>query len=191
MATYKNTTTANSCDNCTTTWGSWGIGSPDDSNWNISVDTSTNTADITINQPQTISASASSPPARADGGQQCNESLKHSHEQKAVFHGLKSAYRMISSGQKGVVETQPERAARIAGQVGAAFLAAEGADYDRDRSEKHLVEKVLDRVLGGDDVDELEAGIEKAWEKVDNGNHKGGARVAIAAAEEYLGEEVW
>lgn len=121
----------------------------------------------------------------ADGGQQqvgtdqCNESLKHSNIEKSVFHGMKSAKRLKDEGLH-------MQAVQVAGEVAKGFLMAEDIKYVPEKSEKHLVEKIKDKVLGGDQFDEISKGIEKAWDKIDGGHHKGGARVAVAVADEYL-----
>lgn len=113
------------------------------------------------------------------GTDQCNESQIHSNMQKSVFHGMKSAKRLKDEGLH-------MQAVRVAGEVARGFLLAEDIIYDPKKSEKHLVERIKDKVLGGNKFDEIDKGIEKAWSKIDSGNHKGGARVAIAVADEYL-----
>lgn len=160
------------------------------SNWSTTADSSGNTAPVwRPSYTNTASTSSSTNPlapsagggtsgqAVADGG--CNESLKHTNAEKAVFHATKGAKRMLDEGQH-------TEALRIAGAAGTSYLASMNLEYDADRSATHLAEKVLDRLFGNNRADEIEAGIEKAFDKIDRGNHKGGARVAIATADEFL-----
>lgn len=147
--------------------------------------------------------------SQSNSGNDCNESKVHDHAQKAVFHGMKSAFRYISKGRKGVDNRQPDNAARIAGEVGSAYLNEKDIDYDRERSLEDIEDQHMkdDGVIGKlidlfkNDVlpdggrgplseDELEEAIERAWNKIDAANHKAGARVAVAACEAYLGEEI-
>lgn len=113
------------------------------------------------------------------GTDQCNESLKHSNMEKSVFHGMKSAKRLKD-------EELHMQAVRVAGEVARGFLLSEDIDYVPEKSEKHLLEEIKEKILGGDHFDEINKGIEKAWNKINRGHHKGGARVAIAVADEYL-----
>lgn len=64
-------------------------------------------------------------------------------------------------------------------------------EYDRDQSQDHYESRVIDDVSTGPNYRDrvLENGIEKAWNKIDNENHVGGCRVAIAAAEAFFGQE--
>lgn len=117
-------------------------------------------------------------------GPTCNESLKHDHEQKAVFHGMKSAFRLISSGRKGVENRQVDEAMRIAAEVGKAYLQTEGIEYDPERSRTYLEEKFLDK-SNSDEV-LIERAIERAWNKIDSGEHAGGARIAVSLGDEFL-----
>ena len=128
-------------------------------------------------------SSTTSPPtprAVADGGStgtdDCNESLKHSNAQKAVFHAVKGAKRLVD-------EQQHQEALSIAGNAGKAFLSTEGKDFDEDRSESHLMDRVVDEDRS--DEENIKDGIDMAFDKIDSGNHIGGARVAIAVANEY------
>lgn len=165
--------------------------------WSTSTDSSSGNITISATDFQPVQT-----------GQQCNESKVHDHSQKAVFHGMKSAFRFISLGDKGVDVPQPDNAARIAGEVGSAYLKEKDIEYDRERSlddlqEQHMSDDgVMDKLKdlfkgalpdggrGPLKVSELEEAIERAWNKIDSGSHKGGARVAVAAAEAYLGEEI-
>lgn len=135
----------------------------------------------------------------------CNESDIHDHSQKAAYHGLKSAYRMISSGGKGVDNRQLKPGARIAANVGIAYLQEKGLSYDREDSFDYIGDKIigeagiLDRFReffksgnGGEHItdDELEEGIDQAWFQIDEKqNHADAARTAIAVAEAYLNEK--
>lgn len=153
-----------------------------------------------------------SPPAPGSGSGSggCNESKVHDHKEKAVFHGMKSAFRMVSRGSKGVDNLQPEQAARIAAHAGIAFLRAADEEYDREDSFEYLRQNIvgdprtIDRVLsllgiepsdltdGGASRSDLEDGIEKAWTQIDSkSHHADGSRTAIAIAEAYLGERLW
>lgn len=146
----------------------------------------------------------------------CNESLTHSGLEKAVFHSVKGAYRWLAlhtDMRKGRFEIQPKRAARIAAEAGMAFLVSGGYDYDRERSlkdidSKHLskkgkLEKLINWFKSGFEspegidieedtitVEELKKAIKRAWNKINGGNHKAGARVAVAAGEAFLGEKL-
>lgn len=147
---------------------------------------------------------------------QCNESFDHDNAEKMVFHGMKGAFRAISSGYKGILDDgydvdTAEHAARVAQHIGAILLKAMGEEYVPDKSRPHYERNVADQVetpqgrengfiWGGKEptdkemeeyyVQVLEKGIEKAWKKIDGGNHVGGARVAIAAAEHYFQERI-
>lgn len=158
--------------NCTSEWG------PDSNSITITHSTNSMPRSNTNWQPTSTSASASTPtPSPSAGTDQCNESLKHSNAQKAVFHSVKGAHRLVDEGQH-------TEAARIAGEAGKAFLQAEGKTYDSDRSESYL----HDRLIDGDDSEaaNIAAGIEKAWEKIDGGQHVGGARIAVSVADHYV-----
>jgi hypothetical protein len=126
----------------------------------------------------------------------CNESLKHDHAAKACFHGMKSAFRFVSSGHKGIASDgydtgRPREAAWIALEVARAYLQSQDKEYDRDQSQDHYESRIIDDVNAGPRYREriLEDGIEKAWNKIDNENHVGGCRVAIAAAEAFFDQE--
>jgi len=189
-------------------------------NWDSTTNSSSNTISIDTSSIQWASTSSRQQAAATRGssqsqGQTCNESKRHDNDQKAVFHGMKSAYRMSrhSTGEYGSQNPQREHAARTAAHVGIAFLKAKDYDFDRERSLKDIEDRhmaddgVIDSLISwlkddvmpdGGDVNrgpltdsEFEEAIKRAWKKIDNGSHKGGARVAIAAAEAYLGEKIW
>lgn len=169
---------------------------------------------VTNNAASTTSSISGTSPSQSQG-QTCNESKKHDNDQKAVFHGMKSAYRMSrhSTGEYGSQNPQREHAAHTAAHVGIAFMKSKDYDYDRERSledieDRHMADDgVIDSLVAWlkDDVmpdggevnrgpltdSEFEEAIKRAWDKIDNENHKAGARVAIAAAEAYLGEKMW
>lgn len=153
----------------------------------------------------------------AAGGQAaCNESKMWNNDEKALFHGIKSAFRMsraYDGSEYGSENPQHPEAALIAAHVAKAYLLATDQDYDRERSfddlsERHMggrgvmesvVELMSSVMADGGSVpargpltdEELEEAIKRAWEKIDSGSHVGGARVALAAAEVYLGEHIW
>lgn len=171
------------------------------STWDIS---STNNTSSTINVYQNLSFKQ---PRRTA----CNESGKHDNQEKAFYHGLKSAYRMSrqSSGEYGVSSgpVPYESAARIAANVAMAFFETTDVEYDRDKSMEYLEENIFSEttiksrlmaLLGyGDDPklvtdEDLSAGIDKAWNQVDDKwNHDDSARTALAIAEAYLGETLY
>lgn len=115
--------------------------------------------------------------ATAAGTDDCNESLKHTNTQKAVFHAVKGAHRLTDAHQH-------TEAAAIAGEAGKAFLQAEVEPYDSDRSDKYLLDKLVDE----DQTDEqnIADAIERAFEKIDSGQHVGGARIAVSVADRYV-----
>lgn len=135
----------------------------------------------------------------------CNESKAHDNGEKALFHGLKSAYRMSrqSTGEYGTNGPPPyEAAARAAANVALAYMQAHDADYDREESFEYLEEKVLtggvvdslldlfrgERVITDSDLSD---GIDCAWTQIDDKwHHDDAARTALAISEAYLGEEV-
>lgn len=114
----------------------------------------------------------------------CNESEVHNHAEKAVFHGMKSALRFSSAGRKGVPERQVHEGMRIAAEVGKAFLQSEDYEYDPEKSQEYLEDKFLDKFRSEEKI--IEKAIDKAWKKIDNGNHKGGARIAVSLGQKYL-----
>lgn len=143
----------------------------------------------------------------------CNESKTHDNQEKALFHGMKSAFRMSrqSDGEYGTSGDPPyEQAAHIAARVAIAYLQTTDTAYDREESFEYLREKIvgdprtIDRVLdflgikeatidqGLASTDDLEAGIAQAWTQIDEKwHHDDGARTALAIAEAYLGEEIY
>lgn len=160
--------------------------------WNISSSSGTtntmSSSNTTFNyvDSQLRQASANSPPSpgsqNQSSGQQCNESKVHDHAEKAVFHGMKSAYRYVSKGRKGVVNREPDEALRIAAHVGRAFLLSKGYVYDPEESLPYL-HKNFDLA---DPEQAIEDAIERAWKKIDDRKHKGGARIAVSLGEYYL-----
>jgi hypothetical protein len=117
---------------------------------------------------------------RADGGAQgtdgCNESKHYNNAEKAVFHAIKGSKRFKDDGR-------PEEAARVAANAGKAFLLAEDIDYDDDLSSSYLqdlIEKIRSDETG------IEKAIDKAFSKIDSGNHTGGARIAVSIGERYV-----
>lgn len=143
----------------------------------------------------------------------CNESKAHSGVQKAAFHSIKGAYRWLGlhEDMPSRFNTQPEPAAIIAAQAGRAYLQVVGKEYDRERSledlkERHMkedaegfVEKLIEFLGAGFETadesrhlttGELKDALSRSWEKIDNGSHKAGARVAVAAGEAFLGYQV-
>lgn len=136
----------------------------------------------------------------------CNESLKHDNEQKAIFHGMKSAFRMsrkYDGNEYGSHNPQHETAARIAANVAIAHLDANDVEYDREESMEYLQNEIIgsitDRIVGlfgirNVDIsrEDLEDGIERAWKQIDEKeHHDDGARTALAIAEAYLGIEFY
>ena len=128
-----------------------------------------------VNPPSISSTASTTNPQGATDS--CNESLVHSNSEKAVFHSVKGAKRLLDEGQH-------DGALRIAGAAGKAFLEAEGLEYDAERSEDYLLDRIIKKVRS--DEKNIREGIEKAWSKIDGGNHKGGARIAISIADQYL-----
>lgn len=156
------------------------------------------------------------PSARAVGGP-CNESKKHNNEEKALYHGLKSAYRMsrVTDGEYGVRTRREsdipwEEAARIAANVALSYLKVSDQPFTREASYEYVAENFVDnggllnyirrklstgnegaeRVRSADEA-ALDAAVERAWSQVDDKQHHyDAARTALAAAEMYLGEEV-
>ena len=136
----------------------------------------------------------------------CNESKAHNNDEKALFHGLKSAYRMsrTSDGEYGTHGDPPyETAARIAANVAIAYLLASDQPYTREESleyiednyarsvgyvEKYFSDPPLDARVG---EAELEDALDQAWHQVDEKwNHYDAARTALAAAELFLSGEL-
>lgn len=155
-------------------------------NWSGTTNTSSTTQVHIVGEQEPIPISGTqfggNPPQAQ--GQQCNESKRHSHEEKAVFHGMKSAFRFVSSGSKGVDDTQAWEALHIAGRVGKAYLQSEGYSYDPDKSEEYLKDNFLDKFRSETKI--IERAIKRAWKKIDGGNHKGGARIAVSLADKYV-----
>ena len=118
---------------------------------------------------------------RTDGGtgtDDCNEGQIHNNAQKAIFHAVKGAKRFATDGLH-------EEAARIAATAGRAFLLEEDIDYDDERSSGYLAD-LIDALR--DEETKIEEAINKAFTKIDSGNHKGGARIAVSIGDEYLNE---
>lgn len=142
----------------------------------------------------------------------CNESSRHDNEQKSLFHGIKSAFRMSREfdGEYGTDDPPFETAARIAANVAIAYFETTDQEYTREESFEYLRENVVsdrntvDRILavfglaethldrGLATNQDLTAGISKAWKQIDEKeNHYDGARTALAIAEAYIGEELY
>lgn len=155
-----------------------------ESSWDNSTSYSSDTHSISFTNGSTIQHNGSS--SSSIQGQQCNESLKHSHDQKAIFHGMKSAFRIVSRSEKGVKNPQVMEALRVAGSVARAYLQSENIEYNSEKSEEYLEKNFLDKFRPQESI--IESAIEKAWNKIDNGDHKGGARIAVSVADEYLDE---
>lgn len=140
----------------------------------------------------------------------CNESKVHNNDEKAIFHGMKNAFRMsreYDGKEYGSDDPQYEHAAHAAAHTALAYLKANDVEYDREASFDYLDQNVLqddsgvlDTLLGvfrgeseapadGGAVtdDELAAGIARAWKQIDKKqHHDDGARTALAIAEAYL-----
>lgn len=141
------------------------------------------------------------------GGGACNESKRHDNEEKAIFHGMKSAFRVsreYDGSEYGTPIPCYETAARIAANVAIAYLKTTGQEYTREESHEYIEEnfsrtmgfterffgtkKSLSQLVG---EKQLEDAIKQAWEQIDTKeNHYDGARTALAAAETFLGEEL-
>lgn len=140
----------------------------------------------------------------------CNESLTHNGLQKAAFHGMKAAFRLLglhSDMDLGGLEIQPEQAAMIAANVGKGYLQATREEYDREESHEYYRDNIVDKVVedagaletiwsklwGNEEerVEVLKEGIKKAWTQINKKEHHAdGARTGIAAAEVFLDIEV-
>ncbi len=181
----------------------WSGTVPDSSGWTIS-DGTTNTLDYSSDSSITVTWSPSS---SLNGS--CNESKIHDNDEKALFHGVKSAFRMsrqYDGSEYGSEHPQRAAAARSGAFAAIAYLQATGTEYDREESFEYLadnvlsdpslVERLLSFVRGEDteivtDVD-LESGIDRAWTQIDQKqHHDDGARTMVAIAEAYLGESLW
>lgn len=175
---------------------------PSTGTWSINLDTSNTSGDV-------LSAAAkrqigSSMQRRSSG--QCNESSKHDNQEKALFHGLKSAYRMSRSydgREYGTPGSPPlDQAARIAASVASAFFETADFTYTREESHEYVSDGYMkdpglisraQQFFGGSlpEVVDMEAAIGQAWKQVDDkGNHYDAARTALAAAELHLDEEL-
>lgn len=147
--------------------------------------------------------SSNSGPGSGSGG--CNESKAHNNEEKALFHGLKSAYRMSREfdGEYGTDDPPYETAARIAAEVAIAFLQTTDQAYTREESFEYIEENfarspgVVESYLSDPPLDarvgesEFKAAIGRAWEQIDSKwNHYDSARTALAAADLFLGGEI-
>lgn len=141
----------------------------------------------------------------------CNESKKFDNEQKALFHGLKSAYRMsrLYDGEYGVQADESddipwETAARIAANVAIAYLETKDREYDRRESLEYIrdnhVEDLkpayIERLVftgrlddgGGVDEEVLDMMLDHAWTQAHKKrSHYDAARTALAVSEAYLG----
>lgn len=119
----------------------------------------------------------------------CNESDAHSNEEKAFYHGLKSAYRMSRrfDGEYGTKDRPPyETAARIAANVALAYFEATGEEYTREESREYLGERFEPDAGMAAPFSEA---IGQAWTQVeDKWKHYDAARTALAAAESFLDE---
>lgn len=174
-----------------------------------------NTTDYTISSSSTNSASISSSvlnsynsrTTNSTAGGGCNESKKHDNEEKAIFHGIKSAFRVsreYDGSEYGTPIPCYETAARIAANVAIAYLKTTGQEYTREESHEYIeenyaedtgsilqffgIEKELSERVG---EEQLEDAIDQAWHQIDEKeNHYDGARTALAAAEAFLGEEL-
>ena len=148
---------------------------------------------------------------RAGGGSGsggCNESSKFNNEQKALYHGLKSAYRMgqaYDGKEYGVQGDIPlETAAQIAANVAIAYFQTTGKEYTRRESLEYLRDNhdggirpaflehlvFTGRVEPSDPIDEETFGkvISHAWTQIDDKrNHYDAARTALAISEAVLG----
>lgn len=149
-------------------------------NWYKANDTSGNSTTI-VGSTDWVQRTTQTP-SQPSGA--CNESKVHNHAEKAVFHGMKSALRFSSTGMKGVPERQVYEGMRIAAEVGKAFLQSEDYDYDPEKSQEYLESNFLDKFRSEEKI--IEKAIDKAWKKIDNGNHKGGARIAVSLGQKYL-----
>lgn len=179
--------------------------------WTVSDSSDWMGTDVTYNTLDSSSASNINikwNPPTASGGS-CNESNIHDNDEKALFHGVKSAFRMSrqSDGSEyGSEHPQRATAARSGAFAAIAYLQATDTEYDREESFEYLannvlsdpslVERLLSFVRDDDlgmvtDVD-LEAGIDRAWTQIDQKqHHTDGARTMVAIAEAYLGEPLW
>lgn len=144
--------------------------------WNTNDTSSGNWYRISDNA-QAISTTTSTQSPQQPGTDACNESLVHSNTEKAVFHSVKGAKRMLD-------EDQHQESLAIAGNAGKSFLEAEGVEYDPSKSEDYLESNFLDKFRSTETI--IERAIEKAFSKIDQGNHKGGARIAVSLADEFL-----
>lgn len=108
------------------------------------------------------------------GTDDCNESLTHTNAEKAVFHAVKGAKRMASDG----LITD---AVRVAGHAGRAYLKNDRESYDPDKSLEYLDDNFDDH-----DDTVISAAIDRAFEKIDNGSHVGGARIAVSIADRFV-----
>lgn len=129
----------------------------------------------TTNTSSTCATNTASPPTPGTDG--CNESLKHSNVEKAIFHAVKGAHRLVD-------EDQAWAALQIAGSAANAYLETEDEIYDPEHSEEYLYDEIVDDAKST--VEVIGAGIERAWNKIDSGHHLGGARVAVSVADAYL-----
>lgn len=142
-------------------------------------------------------------PGSASGG--CNESKAHNNEEKALYHGLKSAFRMSreSDGEYGTDDPPYETAARIAANVAIAYLQTTDQEYTREDSFEYIEEKfarspgIVESYINDPPLDtrvgesEFEDAIGHAWIQIDKKwNHYDSARTALAAADLFLGGEV-
>ena len=144
------------------------------------------------------------------GIQACNESKIHNNIEKACFHGMKSAYRMLGlhTDTDSGFTMNPDAACQIATEVSLAYLEHEGEIYNRKESHDYYQDKIvpegisnqslIDRIrdkLGTEgtrrDLRILEAGLKRAWHQIDQKQkHADGCRTAIAAVEHFLDTEV-
>lgn len=133
----------------------------------------------------------------------CNENSKYNNEQKALYHGLKSAYRMSREhdGEYGTDDPPYRTAAHIAMNVASAYFQTTDGEYTRDESREYIEENYTrklgytERFFGGETPlhdrvgdGQLRDALGHAWYQIDEKtNHFDAARTALAAAEAYLG----
>lgn len=171
-----------------------------DSGW--AINTSGTAGDLSISNNNTSSALNVSTTSNAVG---CNESKAHNNEEKALYHGLKSAYRMSrgSDGEYGTADPPYETAARIAANVAIAYLQTTEQEYTREGSfeyidenfarepgfvESYFSDPALNARVG---ESEFETAIGHAWMQIgEKWNHYDSARTALAAADLFLGGEI-
>lgn len=133
----------------------------------------------------------------------CNESKKHDNDEKALFHGLKSAFRMsraYDGKEYGSQSPQHATAAHTALGVALSYIKATDQEITREASYEYIESQFLDPVSNVErklldvpleermGVDAFEDAIDYAWMQVDEKeNHYDAARNALFAAELFLG----